>query len=135
MYVLVNYAWILSLIFSDPKMFVVGVDVTQGILDNHWLLGAMASLCSNKGILSQVIPFNQEWGAGLVTLLLLIFNEAILFITVMLGYSTFVFGILVTGLMCVSMIDCQLIITNWYFPTLSSAMSFGQHCWRRLMQS
>ena len=60
-----------------PKMFVGGancMNVKQGVLDNHWLLVAMASLCSSQRMLSQVIPPNQGWGAGLVAQVLLTFN-------------------------------------------------------------
>jgi len=50
-------------------MFVGGadrLDVKQGILGDCWLLAAMASLCSDQILLSQVVPPNQEWSEGLV---------------------------------------------------------------------
>ena len=95
-------------------MFVGGadrLDVKQGILGDCWLLAAMASLCSDQILMSQVIPPNQGWGAGLVSCLTTMLMIHVL-TTDMLGYSTFVFGILAPGLMCVLMIGCQHIIIN-----------------------
>ena len=97
-------------------MFVGGadrLDVKQGILGDCWLLAAMASLCSDKILLSQVIPANQEWSEGLVShLTSTTLIAQMLTTTVMLGFSTFVFGISVPGLKCVLTIGCQHTIIN-----------------------
>ena len=45
-------------------MFVDGancLDVNQGMLNDGWLLAAMAALSQDQILLNQVIPPNQRW--------------------------------------------------------------------------
>jgi len=45
-------------------MFVEGanrLDVKQGMLDDAWLLAAMAALSQDHILFNQVIPPNQDW--------------------------------------------------------------------------
>ena len=45
-------------------MFVDGancLDINQGMLNDGWLLAAMAALSQDQILLNQVIPPNQRW--------------------------------------------------------------------------
>ena len=54
-------------ICSNPKLFVGGashMDVKQGMLNDSWLLAAMAALSQDQILLNQVIPPNQSLNKG-----------------------------------------------------------------------
>ena len=40
------------------------MDVKQGMLNDSWLLAAMAALSQDQILLNQVIPPNQGWNKG-----------------------------------------------------------------------